>query len=106
MVCSQSSRLGRRLLGVGKNPHVALHERKIMVAPDFIANAGGVICASMEDRGGMRRSAFEYIDERIRENTRTVLQESFRGDPARGRRRQRGGAPHKGSDGDVAKALT
>jgi len=52
--------------------------------PDFIANAGGVICASMEYRGGTQRSAFEYIDERIRDNTRTVLQESLRkGSPPR-----------------------
>ena len=44
--------------------------------PDFIANAGGVICAAIEYRGGMQHAAFEYIDERIRTNTRLVLEES------------------------------
>jgi glutamate dehydrogenase/leucine dehydrogenase len=42
--------------------------------PDFIANAGGVICASIEYRGGTQRAAFDYIDERIRANTRLVLE--------------------------------
>lgn len=55
-----------------------LHERGVLVVPDFIANAGGVICASMEYRGGTQRAAFEYIDERVRANTRAVLQESQR----------------------------
>jgi glutamate dehydrogenase/leucine dehydrogenase len=53
-----------------------LHERGILVVPDFIANAGGVICASMEYRGATQRAAFDYIDEKIRANTRAVLEES------------------------------
>jgi len=57
----------------------ALHERGVLVVPDFIANAGGVICAAIEYRGGTRRAAFDYIDERIRANTRAVLEESRRG---------------------------
>ena len=56
----------------------ALHERGVLVVPDFIANAGGVICASIEYRGGTQRAAFDYIDERIRANTRAVLEESRR----------------------------
>jgi len=78
------ARLRTRLIPQGANipctPEAErmLHERGILVVPDFVANAGGVICASMEYRGGTRRSAFDYIDERIRENTRTVLQESLR----------------------------
>jgi glutamate dehydrogenase (NAD(P)+) len=54
----------------------ALHERGILVVPDFIANAGGIICASIEYRGGTQHAAFEYIDERIRANTLLVLKES------------------------------
>ena len=57
----------------------ALHERGVLVVPDFIANAGGVIFASIEYRGGTRSAAFAYIDERIRANTRAVLEESRRG---------------------------
>ena len=56
----------------------ALHKRGVLVVPDFIANAGGVICASMEYRGGTQRAAFDYIEERIRANTRLVLEESRR----------------------------
>ena len=56
----------------------ALHERGVLVVPDFIANAGGVICASIEYRGGTQSAAFAYIDERIRANTRAVLEESRR----------------------------
>ena len=46
----------------------------MLVVPDFIANAGGVICAAIEFRGGTERAAFDYIDERIRTNTRLVLE--------------------------------
>ncbi len=55
-----------------------LHKRGVLVIPDFIANAGGTICASIEYRGGTRRAAFDYIDERIRMNTGLVLERSRR----------------------------
>ncbi len=41
--------------------------------PDFVANAGGVICASVEYKGGTQRNAFETIEEKISENTAAVL---------------------------------
>lgn len=50
----------------------------VLVIPDFIANAGAVICAAMEYRGGTQRAAFDYIDDRVRTNTRAVLEESRR----------------------------
>ena len=50
-----------------------LHDSGIVSVPDFVANAGGVICASVEYRGGTQRQAFETIEEKIRENTRAVL---------------------------------
>ena len=37
-----------------RKPKQALHERGVLVLPDFIANAGGVICAAIEYRGGTR----------------------------------------------------
>lgn len=55
---------------------LSLHKRGILSVPDFIANAGGVICAAIEYRGGTQRAAFDYIDERIRANTREVLEQS------------------------------
>ena len=78
------SRLRARLVPQGANIPVtpeaeqALHQRGVLVVPDFIANAGGVICASIEYRGGTQNAAFDYIDERIRANTRAVLEESRR----------------------------
>jgi len=50
-----------------------LHERGVLVVPDFIANAGGVICAAMEYHGASEAAAFEAIARRIRENTQAVL---------------------------------
>jgi glutamate dehydrogenase (NAD(P)+) len=52
----------------------ALHERGIVVVPDFIANAGGVICAAMEYQGATRAAAFATIQDRIRDNTLAVLE--------------------------------
>jgi glutamate dehydrogenase (NAD(P)+) len=54
----------------------SLHQRGILSIPDFIANAGGVICAAVEYRGGTETAAFEEVNERIRRNTRDVLRVS------------------------------
>ncbi len=76
------SRLRARLVAQGANipctpeAEQALHARGALVIPDFIANAGGVICAAVEYRSGTQRAAFDYIDERVRANTRAVLEES------------------------------
>ncbi|MBI1734320.1 MAG: Glu/Leu/Phe/Val dehydrogenase [Candidatus Rokubacteria bacterium] len=51
-----------------------LHERGVLVIPDFIANAGGVICAAMEYRGATQSAAFAAIAERLRANTAAVLE--------------------------------
>jgi glutamate dehydrogenase (NAD(P)+) len=53
-----------------------LHERGVLVIPDFIANAGGVICGAVEYAGGGERQAFETIEEKVRANTRAVLEAS------------------------------
>ena len=50
-----------------------LHKRGVLSVPDFIANAGGVICAAVEYRGGTRSEAFARIDEKIRANTAEML---------------------------------
>lgn len=52
----------------------ALHDRGILVVPDFIANAGGVICAAMEYHGATQSAAFAAIEEKIRANTEAVLE--------------------------------
>ena len=53
-----------------------LHEKGTLVIPDFIANAGGVICASVEYHGGTEAQALATIEEKIRANTSIVLEES------------------------------
>jgi len=50
-----------------------LHARGVLCVPDIIANAGGVICASVEYRGGTRADAFARIEELIRVNTSQLL---------------------------------
>ncbi|MEM6792711.1 MAG: Glu/Leu/Phe/Val dehydrogenase [Acidobacteriota bacterium] len=51
-----------------------LHDNGILSVPDFVANAGGVICASVEYKGGSQKRAFETIEEKINENTAEVLE--------------------------------
>ena len=55
-----------------------LHERGVLVVPDFIANAGGVICAAVEYHGGTQAQAFDAIAEKVAANTREVLERSRR----------------------------
>lgn len=73
------ARLNTRLVIQGANipmthdAEIHLHERGIICIPDFIANAGGVICASVEYNGESEQLAFEIITEKIRRNTRQIL---------------------------------
>ena len=53
-----------------------LHERGVLIVPDFVANAGGVICAAVEHRGGSQADALIEIAEKIRYNTNEVLTRS------------------------------
>jgi glutamate dehydrogenase (NAD(P)+) len=75
-------RLKAKLVASGANiPMTAgaeryLHEQDVLCVPDFIANAGGVICAAMEYHGASQAAAFEAIEEKIRENTDRVLRAS------------------------------
>ncbi|MRR37100.1 Glu/Leu/Phe/Val dehydrogenase [bacterium] len=50
-----------------------LHRRRVLIVPDFIANAGGVIMAAMEYAGRSEQEAFTAIGERISKNTRLIL---------------------------------
>ena len=51
----------------------ALHVRGILSIPDFIANAGGVICAAVEYHGGNEAQAFQAIADKVGRNTERVL---------------------------------
>jgi glutamate dehydrogenase (NAD(P)+) len=45
------------------------HRRGILSIPDFVANAGGVICAAVEYAGGTAGRAFAVIEEKVRATT-------------------------------------
>ncbi len=74
------SRLNTKLVVEGANipiTHEAekyLADQGIICVPDFIANAGGVICAAMEYRGASQAAAFQTIEEKLRRNTEQVIQ--------------------------------
>jgi glutamate dehydrogenase (NAD(P)+) len=55
-----------------------LYERDVLVVPDFIANAGGVICASVEFHGGSESAALTQVREKVAHNTEEVLEASRR----------------------------
>ena len=75
------ARLQTRLVAEGANipctaeAEQALAARGVLVLPDFIANAGGVICAAIEYRGGTEAAALALIAEKIRANTEAMLDE-------------------------------
>ncbi len=77
-----ANRLSCKLILQGANIPITpaaeriLHERGILSVPDFVANAGGVICGSVEYRGGTKNQAFAEIEEKLRENTKAVLSKS------------------------------
>jgi len=72
-------RLDTKLILQGANipitadAEASLHARGILSVPDFIANAGGVICAAVEYTGGTETAAIATIDEKVRRNTEEVL---------------------------------
>jgi glutamate dehydrogenase (NAD(P)+) len=78
-------RLNTRLVVEGANipithdAEIILYEKGILCVPDFIANAGGVICAAMEYQGASQSAAFASIEDKLRRNTKLVLEESKAG---------------------------
>ena len=65
-------------IGITEEAEQMLHERGVLCIPDFIANAGGVICAAVEVAGGRQRDAFAAIDEKVRANTAEMLERAYR----------------------------
>lgn len=55
-----------------------LLKRGILIVPDFVANAGGVISSYAEYRGYNPRRMFDTVERKIKNVTRAVLQESLR----------------------------
>lgn len=60
-------------IAVTESAETTLHKRGVLCVPDFLANAGGVICAWIEHRGGDKAQAMSTIDDRIRANTAELV---------------------------------
>lgn len=54
-----------------------LGDNHILVVPDFIANAGGVIAGAVELKKGTIEEAFQTIKRKIRENVKAVLELAY-----------------------------
>ena len=50
-----------------------LAQRGVVIIPDFVANAGGVICAAVEYHRGSEVQAMTTIEEKIRSNVSAVF---------------------------------
>ncbi len=50
-----------------------LHQKKILVVPDFVANAGGVISSYAEYTGKNPDDMFKLVEKKIKKNTELVL---------------------------------
>lgn len=55
-----------------------LYDKGVLCVPDFIANAGGVICAALEYQGTTEALALETIEDKLRRNTEQVLETAAR----------------------------
>lgn len=65
-------------IGVTREAEIILHQRGTLCVPDFVGNAGGVICAAIEYQGGTENEALGIIDEKIRSNVAEVLDKANR----------------------------
>lgn len=61
--------------GEGRGTSLSATKSVLVVVPGFIANAGGVICAPVEYRGGTAPQALAMVEEQMRGNTLEVFGE-------------------------------
>ncbi len=52
------------------------HKKGILVVPDFVANAGGVISSYVEYIEGNEKDMFKMVEEKITKNTKQVLEDA------------------------------
>lgn len=53
-----------------------LHRRGVLVVPDFVANAGGVISSYAEYKGFHPKDMFALVEKKIRQNVRLALEKA------------------------------
>ena len=79
-----AARINARIVAEGANipctpeAEAMLEAPGVLIPPDFVVNAGGVICAATEYHGGNETMAFAAIDENIRRNTVLLIEKSRR----------------------------
>ena len=56
-----------------------LHKKGVLVIPDFVANAGGVISSWVEYKGGTPEEMFKVVEEKVKRNTKAVLEKTTLG---------------------------
>lgn len=49
------------------------HTKRILVVPDFVANAGGVISSYVEYKGGTVKEMWQLVEKKVVKNTKLVL---------------------------------
>ena len=75
--------LNTRLIVQGANIPITveaeehLHKKGVYVMPDFVANAGGVICGAVEYHGGNELEARQVIYDKVSENTERMIMRSM-----------------------------
>lgn len=52
------------------------HKKGVLVVPDFVANAGGVISSYVEYKGGTEEEMWKLVEEKLTKNTKMVLDKS------------------------------
>ncbi|MDX1535823.1 MAG: Glu/Leu/Phe/Val dehydrogenase dimerization domain-containing protein [Candidatus Spechtbacterales bacterium] len=57
-----------------------LHEKGVLIIPDFVANSGGVLSSYAEHKGYSIQEMFRLLDEKMGNNTKKVLKYSVKND--------------------------
>jgi glutamate dehydrogenase/leucine dehydrogenase len=63
-------------LPVKMESEMILHKKGVVIVPDLISNAGGVLLSYTEHTGGTKEQAFSLITERVRKNTKMILEKA------------------------------
>ena len=53
-----------------------LSDKGVLIVPDFVANAGGVISSYVEYINGTPEKMFKLVEEKIKKNTKLVLEKA------------------------------
>jgi glutamate dehydrogenase/leucine dehydrogenase len=59
---------------MGHETEYKLHKKGVLVVPDFVANAGGVISSYVEFINGSTKTMFKLVEQKVKQNTKEVLE--------------------------------